>query len=113
MAFSIRKLGKRFFILTNALVCLLFLLACLQPWLNPISFWPISFLSLTLPYLTLLVLAFLVFWLLVRFRYALISLLTLILGWKQVGTLFATQSDVFAVKTRKENSLRVMTWNVK
>lgn len=113
MAFSIRKLGKRFFILTNVLVCFLFLLACLQPWLNPVTFWPISFLSLTLPYLSLLVLAFLLFWILVRFKYALISLLTLVLGWKQVGTLFATQSDVFAIKNRKENSLRVMTWNVK
>ncbi|MCU0395983.1 MAG: hypothetical protein MUF29_08735, partial [Chitinophagaceae bacterium] len=84
MAFSIRQWGKRLVVLINALVCVFFLLACLQPWLNPETFWPISFLSLALPYLLAAVLLFLVFWILVRVKYSLISLLALVLGWKQV-----------------------------
>lgn len=113
MAFSIRKLGKRFIVLLNVLVCLLFLLACLQPWLNPETFWPISFLSLLLPYLMLLVVAFWFFWVLIRFKYSFISLVSLLLGWKQAGTLFATQNDTFVAANRQSGTLRVMTWNVK
>lgn len=113
MAFSFRKLSKRFFIIGNVLTALLFLVACLQPWLHPETFWFISFLSLTLPYLLLLLVAYLIFWFFLKIKYTLISIITLLVGWKQVSVLAGVNSEPF-VKTAKEKStLRVISWNVR
>lgn len=111
MAFSFRKLGKRFFIISNLIVCGLFLVSCLQPWLNPNLFWFIGFFSLMFPYLFILVLAFLFFWLLVKPRYTLISLISLLLSWNQISALFNLNVDPFK-KEKPLHSIRVITWNV-
>ncbi len=115
MAFSIRKLGKNFFIISNVVVSLVFLLACLQPWLNPETFWLISFLSLLLPYLLIVLLAFLVFWFFFKIRLMLIPIATILLGWKQVSVIAGLTADGFAVgrKNNRHAELRIMTWNVK
>ena len=112
MAFSFRRLSKRFFITANVVVCLVFLFACLQPWLPPENFWFISFISLLLPYLVFLIVLFLLFWIVVKFPYALISLLTLLIGWKQVSALFGTSRESFSIEKKHPEHLRVMSWNV-
>jgi len=114
MAFSFRKMSKRFFISSNLLVSVLFLLACLQPWLNPESFWLISFLSLTIPYLCVLLLLFVVFWFFFKIKYTLISIITLLLGWQQLSVLVATHNPDFSKrKPANTQQLRIFTWNVK
>lgn len=111
MSLTVRKFSKRVFILANVLVALLFLLACLQPWLNPETFWLIGFLSLTLPYLVLVLLGFIIFWIVFRPSQVFISLLALAIGFKQVSTLFAFNAPGFSVAKQKDH-LRIMTWNV-
>jgi endonuclease/exonuclease/phosphatase family metal-dependent hydrolase len=113
MAFSLRKLSKRFFLIANIGVAAVFLLACMQPWLNPETFWVISFLSLTLPYLLLVLLAFFVFWLFMKWRYIAISLVAMLIGFKQIGVLFGTHREPFVVNHASPAQLRVLTWNVK
>lgn len=112
MAVSVRKLGKRFFITVNVLLCLVFLLSCLQPWLNPEKFWFIGFLSLAFPYLLLLVAAYAVFWLFVKKRYALVSIVALVLAYNQIDVLFNLDKSSFVVP-RQEGTLRVLTWNIR
>ena len=112
MVFSFRKLGKRFFILINVVLCLIFLLSCLQPWLNPERFWFLGFLSLAFPYLMVLVAAFILFWLIAKWKFMLISIVTLLLAYQQIGVLFSLKKSAFEIE-KKENNLRVMTWNVK
>lgn len=111
MAFSFRKLGKRFFIISNLIVCGLFLVSCLQPWLNPNLFWFIGFFSIMFPYLLLLVLAFLIFWLLAKPRYCLISLISLLLSWNQISALFNFNVDPFK-KEKVRHSIRAISWNI-
>ncbi|HSC54346.1 MAG TPA: endonuclease/exonuclease/phosphatase family protein [Phnomibacter sp.] len=114
MAFSFRTFSKRFFIISNVVTALAFLLACLQPWLHPETFWLISFLSLTLPYLLLMLLGFLVFWFFFKIRYTLISIIALLIGWKQVNVLAGFNSESFSKKINKEvPTLRVLSWNVR
>ena len=54
MASKFRIFTKRFFILTNVLVVIFFLLACLAPYLDPQKWWFISILGLAFPFLLVL-----------------------------------------------------------
>ena len=112
MAFSIRRLGKRFFITANIIVSLFFLIACLQPWLNPETFWLVSFMSLSFPLGLIGVVGFLLFWLLVKMRYTLISLLTLALGMRQINALYSIKQKTFTENKQPAN-LRIMSWNIR
>lgn len=58
MANKLRLFTKRFFIYTNVIVALVFLLACLVPYLNPANWWFISVLGLAFPFLLLAVILF-------------------------------------------------------
>lgn len=108
----VRKLGKRFFITANTVVCIVFLLSVFQPYLNPNTFWFIGFLSLAFPYLLIVVLGFIVFWCIFKVKLVLISLITLLIGIKQIGTLFNLSSSKF--QTAKEaGSIRILSWNIK
>ena len=112
MAFSFRKLSKRFFIMVNAFLALAVLLACLQPWMNPETFWFMGFLGIAFPYLLILLLAFLVFWLFAKPPYMLISLVAFGIAWKQIDALFNLHKQRF-VNTKPADQLRVLSWNVK
>jgi endonuclease/exonuclease/phosphatase family metal-dependent hydrolase len=112
MAFSFRKLSKRFFIIVNALIALALLLACLQPWLNPETFWFMGFFGIAFPYLLILLVAFLVFWLFVKPPFILIGLVTIGIAWKQIDALFNLQKQKFSY-TKPADQLRVLSWNVK
>jgi endonuclease/exonuclease/phosphatase family metal-dependent hydrolase len=112
MAFSIRRLGKRFFLTANIIVCLFFLIACLQPWLNPETFWLVSFMSLSFPIGLIGVVGFVLFWGVVKIRYTLISLITLALGFKQINVLFSIKQKTFS-ESKLPDHLRVMSWNIR
>src|SRR5690242_7977512 len=85
----VRKLLKWLFISINILISLLFLFGCLSPFLNPHD-WPIiGFLPLAVPYLAIALVFYLIFWLIVKPVRALIPLVTLLIGWKQLSVIFA------------------------
>jgi endonuclease/exonuclease/phosphatase family metal-dependent hydrolase len=112
MAFSFRKFSKRALIITNLLVALVFLLTLLLPTANPKSFWWLGLFGLTFPYLLIVMLLFLFFWIIVKPKYCLLSLLPILLSWKQVSVIFSFRQDRFDF-SRRSSALRVMTWNVK
>lgn len=112
MALSLRKIGKRFFITVNVIVALGFIATCLQPLLDPESFWFLGFFSLAFPYLFIILVVFVFFWLAANIPYSLISLFALGIGWKQIDVLFNVKQQPFSFQ-KKQNDLRVMSWNVK
>jgi endonuclease/exonuclease/phosphatase family metal-dependent hydrolase len=61
--------------------------------------------------LTLLIL-FLLFWIIVRSRYILISLITLAIGWKSIAAFFAFHSPEPFSYQKPKGVLRVVSWNV-
>ena len=89
MANKFRIFTKRFLVLLNCGVVFFFLLACLAPYLDPQSWWFISFLGLGFPFLLLAVIGFLAWWLFVKRKYALISAIALLLGFKSITVFFA------------------------
>ncbi|KAI9437888.1 endonuclease/exonuclease/phosphatase [Russula earlei] len=77
-----------------------------------VMFWWIGFASLATPYLILLLVFASIFWLIVKPRYALLSLLALIVGYKQISVVFAWHMNAGFTKQKEESNLRIVDWNV-
>lgn len=112
MATKLRLFTKRLLIYSNVLVALLFLLACLAPYLNPNFWWFISFLGLAFPFLLLAILGFLVWWLFIKRKYALISAIPVLLGIKSIFLFFAIHFFTGFTDQKPPHTIRIATWNV-
>src|SRR3978361_2042678 len=89
MAPFFRKLTKRFFIISNILAVLFFLIACLAAYCNPVTYWLVALFGVGFIFFTIIIIGFFIFWLLFRSKWAFLSLATLGLGWFQIHALFA------------------------
>src|SRR4051812_17317391 len=112
MAASFRRFTKRLLIIINITVIAIFLLACLTPYLDISRWWFMAILALGFPFLLLAVILFLIFWLFVKFKYSLISIAALLIGWKNISTLFAIHPQTTFNYAKKQDVLRIVTWNV-
>jgi endonuclease/exonuclease/phosphatase family metal-dependent hydrolase len=107
-----RLLVKRLFIILNVVAAVIFGLACIAPYLNPTRWWIISFLGLGFAGLLGTLLLFAIFWLFTRPRYAFISLVAMILGWKSISVFFAFHKTESFTGRKAPGALRVVHWNV-
>ncbi|MFT3826457.1 MAG: endonuclease/exonuclease/phosphatase family protein [Chitinophagaceae bacterium] len=112
MALLVRKVARRIFIVSNITVVVLFLLACCNSFLNPDKWWFISVLGLAFPFLLFIVTAFFLFWLILRSRWAILSLCVLILGYSNIRALIGFHFRNSFSETKPEGALRILTWNV-
>ena len=110
---TLRKFAKRFFILLNFVLGVLFLLACCNAFLHPDKWWFISLLAFLFPLFLVLLLIFIFFWLFVCARYALISLLCLLVGWQNIHAFFGFSLAKHDFTHKASASIRIMTWNVR
>lgn len=113
MAISFRVFTRRFFLYANIILVIFFLLACLVPHLNPQKWWFISFLGLAFPFLLFFVFLFFVIWLiLLSPRYAVVSGVALLLGFKSIIVLFAFHTPHAFNYKKQPGTIRVVSWNV-
>lgn len=110
---SLRKFTKRFIILLNIAIAILFLASCCNAFLHPDKWWFISLLSFLFPLFLILLLGVLFFWLFVSARWSLISLISLIIGWQNIHAFFGMNLSKKDFSHKKENTIRIMTWNVR
>ena len=110
---SLRKFTKRFFIFLNIVIGVLFLLACCNAFLHPDKWWFISLLAFFFPLFLVLLLVFFFIWLFVRPRYVLISLLCLLMGWKNIHAFFGFNPAKHDFSHKDSASFRILTWNVR
>jgi endonuclease/exonuclease/phosphatase family metal-dependent hydrolase len=108
----IRKVFKIVSLAASFVVMLLFLLTCLTPFLSPQSYWFIGFCGLMAPHLIMLLLLSIIFWLIAKPKLALLPVITLLIGYKQIKTVFAFHIKESFVKEKKANSIRIIDWNV-
>ena len=112
MAGFLRRFTKGFFVLCNMGIAALFLLGCYASYFNADRYWFLGLLTLASLYLLLFLVIFIVFWLFIKPKYILISLLAIALAWKPLGQIFKiNQSDDFKI-AKLPNSIRIMSWNV-
>ncbi|MCW3086616.1 MAG: hypothetical protein JWQ78_2 [Sediminibacterium sp.] len=107
-----RRATKTVFITVNLIISVLFLIACLSPYVNPARWWLNGFTGLIVPYLVLTLIFFLILWLVLRPVLALIPLLTLLIGYQQLSVVFAWHPGAGFTKRKPDNSLRIVDWNV-
>ena len=113
MATAFRIFTRRFFIYSNVVLGILFLLACLVPQLPPKTWWFIAFLGLIFPFLLVGLLIFLIGWLILwKPARLLISLLPILIGWGQIQQTFAFRSTTRFTEQKAPGSIRVVSWNV-
>ena len=112
MARVLRKVSKKFFIVTNIAVAVVFLLVCCTSFLSPGRYWYIAVLGIGFPFIVLALVLFLFFWLFVKSRWAILPLLTLLIGWPQVNALLGLHPFSTFKTEKPPGALRVMQWNV-
>jgi len=108
----LRKVSKKFFIVTNIAVAVAFLLVCCTSFLSPGRYWYIAVLGIGFPFIVLTLVLFLFFWLFFKSRWAILPLLTLLVGWTQVHALFGLHLFSSFRMKKPEGALRIMQWNV-
>ena len=107
-----RRATKATFIAVNGILSILFLIACLSPYINPANWWMNGFTGLIVPYLILAEIFFIIFWLMAKPKLVLIPLVTLALGWQQINVVFAWHPGAGFSKRRHDAVLRIVDWNV-
>lgn len=107
-----RRFVERFFLALNIIAAVVFLLASLIPFLNPQEWWFISLLGLGFAGLFFTLIFFILFWLIFRPRFALVSILPLLIGWQSVVVLLAFNTPSQFTYQKPEGAIRVASWNV-
>ncbi len=107
-----RSFTKRFFILINLLLALLFLLGCNSAFFFSASWWPIGFLTLSAFYLLIILFLFFLFWLVFKSRWAFIFLVTVAVSLKDITEIIPIRFSSSFNMPAPTKGLRVMSWNV-
>lgn len=108
-----KPISKRVLIWSSRIVIVLYLLSTLAPYFSSGRFWPIAILGLAYPIWLAILLLCIIIWGIIRSKWFFVCLITLLVGWRQVSVLFTFgNGQTGSVIVRKENSLRVMSWNV-
>lgn len=107
----IRIVGKRVLLFLNLLISLLLLYPLA---FSPLNFiWFNGFIGLITPYLLIVEVLFLFFWLIVKPIVSIPSVLSLILSWKLLIVIVGLHPGLSFPKNKKENNLRIISWNVR
>ncbi|MEJ6981846.1 endonuclease/exonuclease/phosphatase family protein [Pedobacter sp. P351] len=105
-------LQRTLFVL-NILASLMLVLSYLASFISPTTFWPIAFIGLAYPALLLFNIFFAVFWLFKKPLFALVPIITILLGWKfLVSTIGFREQNAIQVPKSSKAITRIMSWNV-
>jgi len=107
-----RRFTKKFFIVCNIILAVLFLLGCYAYLFNPQPFWFLGLLTLGSFYLLVLLIIFLLFWLFIKPKWALLSFITMVLAYKPITNLVPLRFTSSFEKKKDSASLRILSWNV-
>src|SRR3954451_3516140 len=108
----VRRLIRKTCSIITVLCCITYLISCLLPYLNPATWWFIGFLGLTFPFQAILLIFAVIFWLIVKPRWALVPLITLLVGYKQLSVLFAMHPSTDFAEEKVDSTIRIVDWNV-
>jgi len=96
----------------NILAALALLLSYSASIINPQQFWPIAFFGLGFLPILLINIGFIIYWLLRKKRYALLSLITILLGWNLLGKHINFKNNKEKIISKIDSNIRVMSFNV-
>jgi endonuclease/exonuclease/phosphatase family metal-dependent hydrolase len=106
-----RRFSKKFFIVSNIITAVMYVMGCHGKWFLPWAWW-FGFLPLAAFYLFIVLLLFIVFWLFVKRGWALVSLIAIIISLKPLSHVLPFRISSSFDAMGKTDDLRVMSWNV-
>jgi len=109
----LRRVFKSFSLSITLFLAVLFLVACLSPYINPANWWFFGFMGLLVPYLILLLFFTVIFWLFAKPVIAWIPLVCLAFGWQQIEVAFAWHAGSGFNKKKNSQNIRIVDWNVR
>ena len=112
MASKFRTFTRKLLIAVNILLAVIYLLACLAPYLNPTTWWLIAWLGLIFPFLLMLLLLSIFFWLFFKVKYAVMLMVVLLIGWKSISVFYAFHISHKFNYEKSADVLRIVSWNV-
>ena len=98
------------FLLLNIIAVFLLLLAYGSVYINPNKLSIIAFAGLTYPVILAINLFFILFWIFTRFKFALLSIVFILLGWNHIGRLFQFNTD--SESYDKTQTVKVLSYNI-
>ncbi len=107
-----RSFFKNILLAINLIIIILYLITCCYPFINTSEYWLLAFPGLIFPVLFFALSSFIFFWLILKSRWWLISLVILLIGFQQIKTAFAFNSPKAFNHQKAANTLRVLQWNV-
>lgn len=106
-----KTIGTTFKII-NIFVVLVYLSACLNPFLPAGKFWMIAILGLVFPLLAALVAIFFLIWLAFRSKWCMLSLVALLISWQQISVMAGYNSIKKFSYNKPAETCRILSWNV-
>ncbi|MGG9970847.1 endonuclease/exonuclease/phosphatase family protein [Ferruginibacter sp. SUN002] len=107
-----RRLSKKFFIISNFIVAILFLAGCYSKWFDPKQWWFLGVLNIAAFYFLVVLVMFAIFWVFLSPRWILISAITILISWQSVRNIFVFKLPYTFAKQKAPDAIRVMSWNV-
>jgi len=108
----LRRFTKKFFIVLNLIIGILFLLGANVKYFDPAKWWFISLLTLALPYLLLFLVLFFFFWLFVKPFWIILPVIIILISLDAVKNIFPFHLNTEFQIQKKPGEIRVMSWNV-
>lgn len=112
MPFPLRSISKKLLVALTLVLCLLYGLACISSFLPPSTYWYIAILGVGYAFLLAGLIGLLIFWIVIRSKWFILPLLTLLISWKSINAFFAFHLMAPSVVTKQEGVIRIMQWNV-
>lgn len=94
-------------------IIIAYLCTCFIPYINTGKYWMIALLGLGFPILFFALWAFIILWILWKSKWWIVSLVVLLLGFRQIGATFAFHFPSKYVQNNDTSTLKIMQWNVK
>lgn len=96
----------------NALAIIVLFLSYLAPSVKPQMFWPIAFMGIGYPVILMVNILFIVFWLLKNPKYALLSMIAIVIGWSALSKNIGIGRSVNVQTDIDTSAIRIMSYNV-
>jgi endonuclease/exonuclease/phosphatase family metal-dependent hydrolase len=94
----------------NAVV---YLVACLTPYIHPKYFYPLTFLAIGFPLLVISMVCWLLYFLFFNRKKTLWVLIIILCGFKNINAVFSYHLATRNLPVKSDKHFRVLTWNVK
>ena len=107
-----KKLVIRIILIINIIIAGLMIISSLSVYISPEKIWYFAFLGLIFPYILIINILFLVFWVIIKKRFFLISLLVIIFSWNNLGKFI--QFNLYNTKPPADKVVvKLLSYNVR